>query len=75
MIPMKSNPAFTISMSSNMKTLALVAVLGVALSSIRLCGQSVSADPYDGLAKFKIGDSRLPLATIEEQIRKSSPAE
>jgi HEAT repeat protein len=75
MTAMKSKPAFTIPMRSNMKTLALVAVLGLALSSIRLCGQVASADPYDGLAKFKFGDSRLPLATIEEQIRKSSPAE
>jgi HEAT repeat protein len=75
MIPMKSNPAFTIPMRCNLKTLALVAILGLALSPICVCGQAVSVDPYDGLAKFKFGDSRLLLATIEEQIRKSSPAE
>ncbi|MCX6923859.1 MAG: HEAT repeat domain-containing protein [Verrucomicrobia bacterium] len=58
-----------------MKALALFAVLGLALSSVRVCGQTASADPYEGLAKFKFGDSRLPLAMIEDQIRKSSPAE
>jgi HEAT repeat protein len=58
-----------------MKALALIAVLGLALGSIRVSGQPASADPYEGLAKFKFGESRLPLALIEEQIRKSSPAQ
>ena len=40
-----------------------------------MCGQPASADPYEGLAKFQFGQSRLPLAMIEEQIRKSSPAQ
>ena len=59
-------------MHRTMKALALIAVLGLALGSIRVSGQPASADPYEGLAKFKFGESRLPLALIEEQIRKSS---
>ncbi|MGO8927171.1 MAG: HEAT repeat domain-containing protein [Limisphaerales bacterium] len=58
-----------------MKALALFAVLSLALGSVRVCGQPASADPYEGLAKFQFGQSRLPLALIEEQIRKSSPAQ
>jgi len=59
-----------------MKALALfTAVLGLALGSIRVCGQPASSDPYERLAKFKFGESRFPLAQIEEQIRKSSPAQ
>ena len=58
-----------------MKAFALFTVLGLALGSVRVCGQPASSDPYEGLAKFKFGDSRMPLAQIEEQIRKSSPAQ
>ena len=75
MIPITSNHTISTSIRSSMKALTLVAVFGLALGAIRVGGQVVSADPYEGLAKFKFGDSRLPLATIEEQIRKSSPAE
>lgn len=32
-------------------------------------------DPYAGLAKFSFGQSREPLARIEEQIRKTAPSE
>jgi HEAT repeat protein len=70
-----TNAASTISMHKTMKALALFAVLGLALGSIRVCGQPASADPYEGLAKFQFGQSRLPLAMIEEEIRKSSPAQ
>jgi HEAT repeat protein len=56
-----------------MKALALLTILGLALASVRVCGQPASADPYEGLARFKFGDSRTPLALIEEQIRRSSP--
>ena len=75
MIPMKLNPASTVSIHKTMKAFALFAVLGLALGAIRVCGQPASADPYEGLAKFKFGESREPLALIEAQIRKSSPAE
>jgi HEAT repeat protein len=71
----KTNPAFSLSTHKTMKAFALIAVLGLALSSLHVCGQSETADPYDGLAKFKFGEPRLPLAQIEEQIRKSSPAQ
>ena len=33
------------------------------------------ADPYEALAKYKFGQSRQPLALIEEQIRKTAPAD
>jgi HEAT repeat protein len=60
---------------NTLKARALLAVVGLALGTLRVCSQPAATDPYEGLAKFKFGDSRLPLATIEEQIRKSSPAE
>jgi HEAT repeat protein len=69
------NAASTISMHKTMKAIALFAVLGLALTPIRVCGQPASADPYEGLGKFQFGQSRLPLATIEEEIRKSSPTQ
>jgi HEAT repeat protein len=62
-------------MFKTMKALVLVTLLSLALGAVRVFGQAAGADPYEGLAKFKFGDSRLPLATIEELIRKSSPAE
>ncbi len=64
-----------LSRHKTMKAFALVAILGLALGSLPVSGQPASGDPYEGLAKFKFGESRVPLATIEEQIRKSSPAE
>ena len=70
-----TNAASALSMHKTMKAIALFAILGLALGSIRVCGQPASADPYEGLAKFQFGQSRLPLAMIEEQIRKSSPAQ
>ena len=70
-----TNAASALSMHKTMKALALFAVLGLALGSIRVCGQPASADPYEGLAKFQFGQSRLPLAMIEEEIRKSAPAQ
>jgi len=75
MAPMHGETPLSLCVHKTMKAFALVAVLGLALGSLRVCGQTAAADPYEGLAKFKFGDSRLPLATIEEQIRKSSPAE
>jgi HEAT repeat protein len=75
MIPIRPNPASTFSMHKTMKSFALIAVLGLALGAIRVSGQPTSADPYEGLAKFKFGESREPLALIEAQIRKSTPAE
>lgn len=73
MIPMNYSP--TLSMHKTMKALTLLAVVALALGSVRVCGQPASSDPYEGLARFKFGNSRMPLAQIEEQIRKSSPAE
>ena len=64
-----------LSRHKTMKAFALVAILGWALGPLPVSGQPASGDPYEGLAKFKFGESRVPLATIEEQIRKSSPAE
>ena len=75
MIPLRPNPASTFSMHKTMKSFALIAVLSLALGAIRVSGQPASADPYEGLAKFKFGESREPLALIEAQIRKSTPAE
>ena len=75
MISMRLNPTFIISSDKTMKTFALLAVLSLALGSVRVFGQPASSDAYEGLAKFRFGQSRQPLAQIEEQIRKSSPAE
>jgi hypothetical protein len=75
MIPMSLISASTLFIDRTMKALALFVVVGLALGSVRVCGQPASADPYEGLAKFKFGEPRMPLALIEEQIRKSSPAE
>src|ERR1019366_7737621 len=72
-IPMRLNSAFIFSVHKTMKSFALFAVLGLALGAIRVCGQPAAADPYEGLAKFKFGESREPLALIEAQIRKASP--
>ena len=46
-----------------------------ALTANPLPAQQPAADPYDGLAKWQFGQSRQPLALIEEQIRKTAPAE
>jgi HEAT repeat protein len=70
---MRLNSAFTFSVHKTMKSSALFAVLGLALGAIRVCGQPAAADPYEGLAKFKFGESREPLALIEAQIRTASP--
>jgi HEAT repeat protein len=75
MISMSPKPASALFIDKTMKALSLIAVLGLALGSLRVSGQLAPADPYAGLAKFKFGESRLPLALIEEQIRKSSPAQ
>jgi len=69
------NPVSTHFKDKTMKALAVFAVFVLALGAVRLSGQLASADPYEGLAKFQFGQSRLPLALIEEQIRKSSPAQ
>jgi HEAT repeat protein len=37
--------------------------------------QQPAGDPYEGLAKYQFGQSRQPLALIEEQIRKTAPAD
>jgi HEAT repeat protein len=37
--------------------------------------QQAAADPFDGLARFQFGQSRQPLAVIEDQIRKTAPAD
>jgi HEAT repeat protein len=75
MAPMHGERLWRLSIPSTMIAFALVAVFGLALGFVSVCGQTASPDPYEGLAKYKFGESRLPLATIEEQIRKSSPAE
>jgi HEAT repeat protein len=75
MISMSPKPASALFIDKTMKALSLIAVLGLALGSLRVSGQLAPAGPYAGLAKFKFGESRLPLALIEEQIRKSSPAQ
>ena len=69
MISMRLNPTFIISSDKTMKTFALLAVLSLALGSVRVFGQPASSDAYEGLAKFRFGQSRQPLAQIEEQIR------
>jgi HEAT repeat protein len=52
--------------------LGLAAILFANLLSAQ---QQSASDPYDGLAKFTFGQSRLPLAQIEEQIRQTAPAD
>ena len=37
--------------------------------------QEPAADPYQALAKWEFGQSRQPLAQIEDQIRKTAPAD
>lgn len=37
--------------------------------------QEPAADPYQALAKWEFGQSRQPLAQIDDQIRKSTPAD
>jgi len=75
MILLNSNPAFTFSTRKTMKAVALFAVLGLALAPSAFAASPHPPIPTKGLAKFKFGDTRMPLAQIEEQIRKSSPAQ
>lgn len=44
-----------------------------ALAAVQAADDSV--DPYQALAKWQFGQSRQPLAQIEEQIRKTAPAD
>jgi len=54
-------------MKMNIVLTALVFGAGIVLSA--------QDDPYASLGRFKFGDSRLPLAQIEEQIRKTAPSD
>ena len=57
------NRLWRLAIHNALKAPALFAVVALALGSLRVCGQAASADPYEGLAKFKFGESRVPLAT------------
>lgn len=48
----------------------MVLLLGAAA-----CRNGIAAEPWQALPQYQFGQSREPLAAIEEQIRKSSPAE
>ena len=54
----------------------LIAAISLAASTAR-AGQAPAAgeDVYAAAAQYEFGQSRKPLATIEEEIRKASPAE
>jgi len=69
------HPLAPIRVRNAIRMSALVAILGLVLGCSLLCGQEAASDPYQGLAKYEFSQSRLPLALIEEQIRKASPAE
>lgn len=56
-----------------MKTLfSLVLAAGWLAGGVSLVAQT---DPFEGLAKFTFGQSREPLARVEEIIRKTAPAD
>jgi hypothetical protein len=51
---------------------AAIIVAGVCLSGGRgMAADEPPADPYQAVAKYELGQSRLPLALIDEQIRKT----
>ncbi|MBI5387559.1 MAG: HEAT repeat domain-containing protein [Verrucomicrobia bacterium] len=60
-------------MKSNLSTLLLTLTCGV--TGLVVPAQQPAGDPYEALAKFQFGQSRQPLALIEEQIRKTAPAD
>lgn len=47
----------------------------VLLAAAQFSHAQATADPWQALPQYRFGQSREPLATIEEQIRKSTPAE
>ena len=53
----------------------LVVTLLCAFTVRPASAQPAASDSYEGLAKFQFGQSRQPLALIEEQIRKAAPAD
>ena len=53
--------------------LVVVLTLLPALAAVQ--AQEPAADPYQALAKWEFGQSRQPLAQIEDQIRKTAPAD
>lgn len=53
--------------------LVVVSIVLPALAAVR--AQEPTADPYQALAKWEFGQSRQSLAQIEEQIRKTAPAD
>ena len=60
-------------MKSHFSTLLLA--LGLTLAANLTPAQQPPADPFAALPKYQFGQSRLPLALIDEQIRKSTPAD
>ena len=53
---------------------AIVVAFVYMLANGGVAADDTPADPYAALAKYEFGQSRLPLATIEEQIRKAPPS-
>ena len=53
----------------------LVAALLILSALFAVQGQEPAVDPYQALAKWEFGQSRQPLAKIDEQIRKTAPAD
>ena len=60
-------------MKSNFSKLLLT--LGFTLAANLVPAQQTPADPFEALPKYQFGQSRLPLALIDEQVRKSAPAD
>lgn len=60
-------------MKSGLLTVVVALMVLPALNAVR--AQEPAADPYQALAKWDFGQNRQPLAQIEDQIRKTAPAD
>ena len=60
-------------MKSRFHSIVVALMILPALAAAQ--AQEPAADPYQALAKWEFGQSRQPLAQIEEQIRKTAPAD
>ncbi len=60
-------------MNLRLNTVVVVLIFLSALAAVQ--AQEPAADPYQALAKWEFGQSRQPLAQIEDQIRKTAAAD
>ena len=62
-----------ISSTSSVNFVAVPALALLLLTNV--CRVSAAADPWEAMPRYEFGQSREPLAAIEEQIRKTGPGE